>query len=128
MSFADDSNCCWATEFSDGSHAFDVNTARPPIPARPRYWVSATFTILFCGVHNPTSSCGHAVTRCPSRDCADDVTASIRPPPGNRMNSSPVLGITSSNGPSSIIGRNAPYTLSTCSCDTAVSWISGVGQ
>ena len=46
------------------------------------------------------------------REVAFDVTASIRPPPGKRMNSSPVFGITSANGPNSIIGRNASYVLS----------------
>jgi hypothetical protein len=47
------------------------------------------------------------VTRAPSRDRALEVTVSIRPPPGRRMNSSPVFGINSASGPSSIIGRSA---------------------
>jgi hypothetical protein len=78
------------------------------MPARPRYWVSATLSILLVAFHSPTSSCGTNVTRCPRRDWALEVTVSIRPPPGRRMNSSPVRGISSASGPYSIIGRKAP--------------------
>jgi hypothetical protein len=125
---ARDSYSRCATDCSDGSQAFVDNAARPPMPASPRYWVSATFVILFCAVHSPTSSCATNVTRWPSRDVAELVTTSIRPPPGRRMNSSPVFGITSASGPYSIIGRRAPKMLSVCSRLTAVSCTSGVGH
>jgi hypothetical protein len=96
------------------------------MPARPRYWVSASFAIPFRAVYSPTSSCGAKVTRWPSRDRAFEVTVSTRPPPGRRMNSSPVFGMMSPSGPSSIIGRSASYVFSVESSDTAVIWMSGV--
>ena len=103
-------------------------THRPLIPARFRYWVSASFTILFVAVHRPSSSCGTNVMRWPSRLWLELVTVSMRPPPGRRMNSSPVLGIRSCSGPSSIIGRSASYVFSVESSENAVIWISGVAH
>jgi hypothetical protein len=103
----------YATLFSTGSGALHVSRNRPPIPARPRRWLSASIQPLFDCTHDSDWSCTAAVIRCPSRLLADAVTGSISPPPGRLIRVRPVSGMKfSPSGPSSIIGCNARQVLS----------------
>jgi hypothetical protein len=88
--------------FSVGSQAFVCSSERPDMPARPRRCVVATLVMPFCSVQIPLSSCDANVIGLPRRDWADDVTTSMRPSFGSRMNCSPTR-ITSDNGPFRII-------------------------
>jgi hypothetical protein len=77
----------------------------------------------FAASHDSVWSCTLKWMRCPSRETADAVTGSIRPPPGRLIRVRPVSGKMLPSGPSSIIGCSARHTLSDWSSEHAVIWI-----